>query len=60
MKKPNQIKKPYPLRVDDDLLNDVRELALESERSVNSEFRYLVKVGIRTIKNNKKWLDLND
>ena len=53
MKKPNQIKKPYPLRVDDDLLNDVRELALESERSVNSEFRYLVKVGIRTIKNNK-------
>lgn len=53
MKKEKEIKKPYALRLEDDLLNEVRKLALETERSVNSEFRYLVKVGLETIKNNK-------
>ena len=49
MKPTKQIKKPYALRLEDNLLNEVRKLALESERSVNSEFRYLVKKGIESI-----------
>lgn len=42
---------PYPLRIDEDLMEELKLLAKEESRSVNKEIEYLIK---EAIKNNKK------
>ncbi len=42
---------PYPLRIDEDLMEELKLLAKEESRSVNKEIEYLIK---EAIKKNKK------
>jgi len=37
------MKKPYQIRIDDELLNKVKASAKNNERSVNAEIRFLIK-----------------
>ena len=37
------MKKPYQIRIDDELLDKVKASAKENERSVNAEIRYMIK-----------------
>ena len=38
---------PYPLRIDEELMEDLRCLADKHSRSVNKEIEYLIKEAIR-------------
>lgn len=40
------MKIPYQIRIDQELLDRVKESAKENERSVNAEIRYLIKQGL--------------
>ena len=40
-------KNPYPLRIDDDLMEKIRIVAKENGRSVNKEIEILVKIAIQ-------------
>jgi hypothetical protein len=40
-------KVPFQIRIDEDLLEKVRESANESERTINAEMRYLIKLGLK-------------
>ena len=42
---------PYPLRIDEDLMEELKLLAKEESRSVNKEIEHLIK---EAIKKNKK------
>lgn len=42
---------PYPLRIDEDLMEELKLLANEESRSVNKEIEHLIK---EAIKKNKK------
>lgn len=41
-----QMKQPYQIRIDTELLDKVKESAKENERSVNAEIRYLLKCAL--------------
>ena len=41
------LKKPYSIRIEQELLNKVKESAKENERSVNAEIRMLIKKGLK-------------
>lgn len=42
--------KPYQIRLDDELLNDIKASAKNEERSVNAQIRFLIKKGLKNIK----------
>lgn len=42
---------PYPLRIDEELMEELKKLAEEHSRSVNKEIEFLIK---ETIKENKE------
>lgn len=41
---------PYPLRIDDELMEEFKELAEYHSRSVNKEIEYLIKEALREFK----------
>ena len=41
-----QMKIPYQIRIDQDLLDKVKKSAKDNERSVNAEIRYLIKCAL--------------
>jgi len=41
------MKKPYAIRIEDELLDKVKASAKENERSVNAEIRYLIKCALK-------------
>jgi group I intron endonuclease len=41
------MKKPYQLRLDEDMIETVKRLAIENDRSVNSEFRNLIRKSLQ-------------
>lgn len=45
---------PYPLRIDEDLMEELRILAEEHLRSVNKEIEYLIREAVRKFKEEKK------
>ncbi len=45
---------PYPLRIDEDLMEELRILADEQLRSVNKEIEYLIREAIKRFKEEKK------
>lgn len=45
---------PYPLRIDEDLMEELKLLAKEESRSVNKEIEHLIKEAIKKIKRKKK------
>ena len=38
--------KPYQIRLEDELLKDIKEAAKNEERSINAQIRYLIKLGL--------------
>lgn len=38
---------PYPLRIDEDLMEELKILADENSRSVNKEIEYLIKEAVK-------------
>ena len=38
---------PYPLRIDEELMEELKEMAEAHSRSVNKELEYLIKMAIR-------------
>lgn len=47
------MKKPYQLRLDEQMIEEVKKRALENDRSANSEFRNLITKALK-INNNTK------
>ncbi len=41
---------PYPLRIDEDLMSDIRKIAELNSRSVNKEIEYIIKKRIEEYK----------
>ena len=38
---------PYPLRIDEELMNELKQLAEEHSRSVNKEIEFLIKEALK-------------
>ena len=49
---------PYPLRIDEELMEELKKLAEEHSRSVNKEIEYLIKEAIRENKEEKVPLEM--
>ena len=45
---------PYPLRIDEELMEELRVLADKHSRSVNKEIEYLIKEAIRKDKEDEE------
>lgn len=48
---------PYPLRIDEKLMEELKKLADEHSRSVNKEIEFLIKEAIRQNKETKTLLE---
>ena len=48
---------PYPLRIDEELMEELKKLADEHSRSVNKEIEFLIKEAIRQTKEAKTLLE---
>ena len=48
---------PYPLRIDEELMEELKKLADEHSRSVNKEIEFLIKAAIRQNKEAKTLLE---
>lgn len=49
---------PYPLRIDEELMEELKKLAEEHSRSVNKEIEFLIKEAIRKNKEEKVPLEM--
>ena len=45
---------PYPLRIDEELMEKLKIIAEENSRSVNKEIEYLIKKEIKTYEDKKE------
>lgn len=43
MNTPKKVKSPFPLRIPDDLMEQVKQSGIENERSANAEIAYQLK-----------------
>lgn len=48
------MKTTYPLRIDEELMEELRYLAKEHVRSVNKEIEYLIKEAVKIFKEENK------
>lgn len=49
---------PYPLRIDEELMEELKKLAEEHSRSVNKEIEFLIKEAIKENKEEKVPLEM--
>ena len=45
---------PYPLRIEEDVMNPIKELAKENGRSVNKEIEFILRQHLKEIQSKKK------